>query len=351
MMSNNSIRQEAQDAAKNKKSELDIVRIAVIGKGGAGKSSLINAIVDDYICETGVDTDTTIEKSIDIHFGSLVFTDLPGYGTKGFPKDKWESQFQPEQYDLLLHVVNSKLTKDDSEFCEKVTNNDLPIVVVRTFDDLLKSDKARKRAEIRQDLTKAYGKSMPVSFVGQGEDEDDYYGVDECHEQIEAKLSSAKKYAFNRWAKAYTLEQLDKKTEAAYRMVHEKAAMSAVANAIPVAGIPIDAKIQYDLSQEILEIFGIKQEKYDDILTKHGQVIKPLLDEIISFGTKDGLVILAKQMLGKKAATELLNKVPFLGTIVAASIGFGLTELMGHYIVKQANQLSEIILKEELENH
>jgi GTP-binding protein EngB required for normal cell division len=350
-MSDKSIRQEAQYAAKSKKSELDTVKIAVIGKGGAGKSSLINAIVDDYVCETGVDTDTTLEKSIDIHFGSLVFTDLPGYGTKGFPKEQWETQFQPEQYDLLLHVVNSKLTKDDTEFCEKVASGDLPVVVVRTFDDLLKSDKSRKRAEIRQDLVKAYGRNMPIAFVGQGEDEDDYYGVDACNEQIESKLSSAKKYAFNRWAKAYTLEQLEKKAEAAYQMVHEKAAMSAVANAIPIAGIPMDAKIQYDLSQEILGIFGIRQEKYDDILTKHGQVIKPLLDEVNSFGTKEGLVILAKQMLGKKAATELLNKVPLLGTIVAAGIGFGLTELMGHYIVKQASELSEIILKEELENH
>lgn len=349
-----SLREETQKASDKKNEQLDNIKIALIGRGGAGKSALINAIVDEDICETGVHTDTTIYASEPIIHGEMSFVDLPGYGTSGFPKEEWEDKFKPTQYDMLIHVVDGKLTADDEEFGVKIRKEKVNIIVVRTKDDQLKGSSKKGITEedlrntIRKDISSSYGNGIKVLFTGHGDDESDVYGIGPLNNEIKANLTTAKKFSFERWSRAYTKEQLEKKTKSAYRMVHEKAILSGIANAVPVVGIAADLKIQLDLGNEIKSIFGIKEENVDSFVEKYGAYIKPLFKEVIRFGSQEALIKTGTKFVTKKAAIEFFNKVPFLGTLVAASIGATMTELLGFYMVKQASQLAEYILKEEL---
>jgi GTP-binding protein EngB required for normal cell division len=62
------------------------VRVALFGQPGAGKSSLINKITGKKnLAQAGVETDKTT-KAKEYEANGLIFVDLPGYGTTGFPK-------------------------------------------------------------------------------------------------------------------------------------------------------------------------------------------------------------------------------------------------------------------------
>jgi hypothetical protein len=62
------------------------VVIGLFGPGGAGKSSLINALVGEKVAKVGVQTDVTVAEKDIVHNG-LCFRDLPGFGTKAFPAE------------------------------------------------------------------------------------------------------------------------------------------------------------------------------------------------------------------------------------------------------------------------
>ena len=87
------IEQDLREQLKRKWADMESVqvKIALLGQPGAGKSSLINALIGKKLFEVGVDTDTTIEAQ-EAKFESLVITDLPGYGTARFPVDAWVNE-------------------------------------------------------------------------------------------------------------------------------------------------------------------------------------------------------------------------------------------------------------------
>ncbi len=75
------------------------VSVALFGQPGAGKSSLINKIVGQKVAEVGVETDKTVAAA-SYEAKGLRFVDLPGYGTKNFPKESYFQKFDIQQFDL-----------------------------------------------------------------------------------------------------------------------------------------------------------------------------------------------------------------------------------------------------------
>ena len=136
-----------------KNSKDAFAKIALIGQPGAGKSSIVNALIGRHVAETGPETDTTIEaKEYGYNFNKLV--DLPGYGTKIFSMDVWRKRFNPEQYDVWVFVFSGKLMREDSEMLQDLVQLNQedeqyhPMLLVRNHCEDVATDKDMERINV-----------------------------------------------------------------------------------------------------------------------------------------------------------------------------------------------------------
>lgn len=81
------------------------VSVGLFGQPGAGKSSLINALVGGDVAAVGVRTDTTTGRE-EYEWNGLTLVDRPGYGTARFPAGDYVARFDVLGFDLLLCVFD-----------------------------------------------------------------------------------------------------------------------------------------------------------------------------------------------------------------------------------------------------
>ena len=143
------------------------VSVALFGQPGAGKSSLINKIVGQKVAEVGVETDKTVEAA-SYEAKGLRFVDLPGYGTKNFPKESYFQKFDIQKFDLFLCVTSGKLHQADTEFFQELARRGkVCIFVVNKHDELWEDGIAIEELEQRKinDITKHVGQPVKIVFT------------------------------------------------------------------------------------------------------------------------------------------------------------------------------------------
>lgn len=109
------------------------VRCGLIGPSGSGKSSLINAIAGERIARVGVVETTT--DPLEISHRGITFVDLPGCGTRRWPKDTYVERLNLAAYDCFLLVTAQRFYENDAFLFHQLRSLGKPCFVVRNMID------------------------------------------------------------------------------------------------------------------------------------------------------------------------------------------------------------------------
>ena len=306
-----SLRTEAKAAFERlAKEDQAKVRLAFFGQPGSGKSSLVNAITGQDLAPEGVQTDTT-KKAVHYEWNSLFLVDLPGYGTKGFPRETYFSKFDILSFDVFICCFDGKLRDTDVDFFLELKRHGKPCLFVRNKVDTLfqrGSTSAKLKKHIREEIAATLGKDTPLLFTSCKTGT----GIPELQDSIAAGLGEVERERFFRFAKAYTKDFLEHKRKACENYVALAAAASALngLNPIPGLDISVDAGILAALFIKIRSAYGLRDEVLGakDFLP---QALAPIANRLISFASKEGVLLLFKKIAGRVAMKSLAKWIPF----------------------------------------
>ncbi|HIU63667.1 MAG TPA: 50S ribosome-binding GTPase [Candidatus Avacidaminococcus intestinavium] len=326
------LKKECEDIENEK------VRIALFGQPGAGKSSLINAIIGQDIAKVGQQVDTTMQAET-YEYNGLVFVDLPGYDTSNFPADKFFEQFKVEEFDLFLCVFSGKFHEEDTTFFRRLREQGKVCLFIRSkADDLWQPGKSIEelKKDIIQDVQKQLAEQVEVFFTSQRTME----GISELNERLFRSLeavSAAKKERFARAFKARTEEHLNLKKEICKKMVTRYSGLAA-ANAInPIPGIDIslDIGIIYKLFSQVRDTYGLEKGQIEKLAP-----FLPVANNVLKYAVNEGIAALLKQYAGKQMMRGISKYVPIVGQGIAASMGFAMVKLAGNAYVEECHKLA-----------
>lgn len=332
------------------KEKKTIVSIALFGQPGAGKSSLINKIIGQKVAEIGVETDKTVTAA-SYEAKGLKFVDLPGYGTKNFPKESYFQRFDIQKFDLFLCVTSGKLHQADTEFFQELTKRGkVCIFVANKHDELWEDDIKIEDLEERKinDIRKHVGQPVKIVFTSCRKGT----GLDDLNIEIQNNLDGAKRERWARGAKAYSTRFLKEKRTACEKYVSYAAGAAAAngINPIPGVDVAVDISIIIKLFKEIRDDYGLTDNFLTSLKQSSIPIVGRLANNVVQYAAKEGILILLKSFAGRQAVKTFTKYIPFIGQIVAASLGYAITSNVGNSYLNDCHQLAEEILNNRLGN-
>ena len=185
--------------------KLKKIKCRIIGRKGAGKSSLINAIVGEKIADVGV-TETTMEVGQPYENRGLLFYDLPGYPTEKFPRETYIEKMGIKDSDCVIIVTSDRFYEDELLLIREISKiqPSIAIYAVRTkIDYSVQRNRKDKGEDEETTLRKIYEElrdniqDAPVKGIYlTSADYPTAYDLDKLLNDISSNLSEIKKECF-----------------------------------------------------------------------------------------------------------------------------------------------------------
>lgn len=325
------------------------VRVALFGQPGAGKSSLINALIGKDVAEAGERTDTTVAAH-QYHHDGVDYTDLPGFGTTRFPAATYWDRFNISDHDLLLCVKDGKFSHDDDKlFFEEIwRRGKVCIFVHNKVDTLWSATKTlvQVQQELRDELAQRIAPhSAPLVFTSCRTRE----GLDALELAIWEHLPEAKRERWERAVAAYSEDWLNRKRKVIEREVYVCAALSAANgfNPIPGADLAIDLSTLAGLLVRIRGHYGLNDKRLERYL-QVAPAAKIVVDKLLQYATREGLMRLLRRFASQTMQRQVSKYIPFVGQTIAAMVGYGVTLQVGFEFLETCHKLAREVMEAEL---
>lgn len=335
-------RMQAEDAVR--------VSIALFGQPGCGKSSLINRLTGQKLALEGVQNDVTTARQ-EYEWNGLILVDLPGYDTAMFPASEYVTRFGIMNFDLLLCVFDGKFHQADTELFHQVTRRGKTCLFVRNKHDTLWQEGRgldELEVDVIQNVAEQVGEPQKVYFTSCRS----MSGLGELEQAIKAQLEPAKQERWVRAAKAYSQEFLDEKKNLCSERVKWSAVVAAASGTVPIPGanFVIDVPVLVTLLRFIRETYGLTDKA---LAAKEFTVpaLAPLANSVVKYASTEGVVLLLREFSGMVVAEQVAKFVPFVGTAVAASLGFAIVRKVGNSYLSDCHRLAEAALSLQLQKH
>jgi predicted GTPase len=327
-----------------KEFEESTVRLGIIGEAGAGKSSLINAIVGQDVARVGALIETTHEpQEVPVH--GLILVDLPGCGSPTWPREHYIDRLKLlDSYDGFILVTANRLKECDAHLYEELARKARkPFFVVRSHFDLAAAAHGEGEARrvitphIRQQLHAA--EDLTVYMVSSAGTR--HFDLEKLILDVRAALPGWKQVRFIMAAHAYGEETLQLKRAAAERLVGVYAGLAAAnaLNPIPGLDVSVDLGILGVMARYVIATYGFAPDQVSALkgsMQLRAAVVKALQEVAERFAPylTQRFIVTVLERMGMETFVKNSSKwVPFVGTMVSAGVGYKLTYHFGEQLI------------------
>ena len=173
-------------------------------------------------------------------------------------------------------------------------------------------------------------------------------GLGALSQDIFAHLDSARRERWARTAQSYSVEFLEEKRRSCerYVLVASGAALANALNPVPGVDVAVDLGILTGLFSSIRASYGLTTERLGAAAAMGAA--EPVVREIVEYASKEGILLLLKRFAGRTAVKQFAKYIPFVGQIIAGSIGFGITYGAGNHYLQDCHDVARSILEREL---
>ena len=319
------------------KKKIGKVNIALIGKTGVGKSTLINAVFKENLAETGIGRPVT--QNFKEYTKEDSYINL--FDTKGFELEKYK-----DILDQLKTIISSRKTQDPAThihlawFCINSTSNRIedaeikfinelgaliPVIVVLT-QSINSNKELFNRIEIEAPNVSQIVRVLAMDYEIEGMGVKPAYGLDNLVEVSFQVIPEAFQAAFASAQKV----SLELKEKSARRIIHTSSAAAAAACAVPIplSDAAMLAPIQIGMLAGISHVMGLETT-----------------EAFVSTLVSSAAGVIGATYAGRLIFTNILKLIPGVGSAAGAAVGaataLAITEAMGNAYVSALSYLIE----------
>ncbi|VDI62812.1 Hypothetical predicted protein, partial [Mytilus galloprovincialis] len=311
-----------------------IIKFAVIGRSGVGKSSLIKLMLDlqkgsDNYAETG-SGDTTKKMTEYKHpkNKNITFSDMPGFGTIQMPTEKFTSEFGPQlhTFDFFFIFLDTVIMEGDLWLVKHLQGYGTPYCLVRS-----KIDEDVKKERTIEDIRQKLELSMEANDSVKGSDlflisnELPYCHTGDFRKllaYISKHLPEAKAESLAFFLPFLTPEVIEEKFKSLQSRIKYVAMGAGCISAIPIPLVDIPANIL---------LVGAEIEQYHTVFLLDKDMVKNVPGvkhkTLSKYDIKQILITFGKAVtnvatIGTVIMSQADNLIPGVGSVAAGTSSF-----------------------------